>query len=59
MHSATISFRGEGFGEGGLNLLFRSAFTFDLIDFDVLGNWIFYRPIVGLEEGRGSVVSLF
>ena len=59
MHSANFSFRGVGFGEGGLNLLFCWIFTFDLTDFRVLGNLIFYRPIVGFAEGRGSVVFCF
>ena len=48
-----------GFGEGGLNLFFRSEFLVDLTDFGCLDHSDFDRPIAGFAEGRGSVVFLF
>ena len=48
-----------GFGEGGLNLFFRSEFLVDLTDFGCLDHSDFDRPIAGFAEGRGSVVFCF
>ena len=60
VHSASFSFGGEGFGEGGLkSSFFRSVFSSDLMDFSAWGNLLLTARLWDWPREGAALFFLF